>query len=65
MSRKSESVHICVNFRPLNEHVLRMVQPLPKVDETLAQLTGAKVFSKLDTNSVFWQIPLPKAFDIS
>ena len=27
-------------------------------DETLAQLTGAQVFSKLDTNSGFWQIPL-------
>ena len=28
------------------------------MDETLAQLTGAQVFSKLDANSVFWQIPL-------
>lgn len=32
--------------------------PLPKVDETLAQLVGATVFSKLDANSGFWQIPL-------
>ena len=56
--KKSGSVRICVDFRPLNEHVLREVHPLPKVDETLAQLTGAKVFSKLDTNCRFWQIPL-------
>ena len=35
--------------------------PLPSVDETLAQLAGAKVFSKLDANSGFWQIPLPSA----
>ena len=34
------------------------MHPLPRVDETLAQLTGAKVFSKLDANSGFWQIPL-------
>ncbi|KAL5463805.1 hypothetical protein EMCRGX_G032740 [Ephydatia muelleri] len=29
-----------------------------KVDETLALLTGARIFSKLDANSGFWQIPL-------
>ena len=56
--KKSGSVRICVDFRPLNEHVLREVHPLPKVDETLAQLTGAKVCSKLDANCGFWQIPL-------
>ena len=31
---------------------------MPKVDETLAQLAGARLFSKLDANSGFWQIPL-------
>ena len=56
--KKSGSVRICVDLKPLNESVLREVHPLPKVDETLAQLTGAKVFSKLDANSGFWQIPL-------
>ena len=30
------------------------------MDETLAQLSGAKIFSKLDDNSGFWQIPLVK-----
>ena len=50
----------CVDLKPLNESVLREVHPLPKVDETLAQLTGARVFSKLDANSGFWQIPLAK-----
>ena len=30
------------------------------MDETLAQLAGAKIFSKLDANSGFWQIPLAK-----
>ena len=35
----------------LNECVLWEVYPIPKVDETLAQLSGAAVFSKLDANS--------------
>ena len=28
------------------------------VDEILAQIQGARIFSKLDANSGFWQIPL-------
>ena len=58
--KKSGEVHICVDLKPLNERVLREAHPLPGVDETLAQLTGATVMSKLDANSGFWQIPLSK-----
>ena len=49
-----------IDMKPLNECVLREIHPLPKVDETLAQLSGAKTFSKLDANSGFWQITLAK-----
>ena len=56
--KKSGAVRICVGFRPLNDNVLREVHPLPKVDENLAQLAGAQMFSKLDSNCGFWQIPL-------
>jgi len=52
------TVRICVDLKPLNESVLREVHPMPKVDTTLAQLSGSTVFSKLDANSGFWQIPL-------
>jgi len=31
------------------------------VDDILAQLAGAKIFSKLDANSGFWQIPLAES----
>ena len=56
--KKTGAVRICVDLKPLNLSVLREVHPLPKVDDTLAQLTGAKLFTKLDANSGFWQIPL-------
>ena len=56
--KRDGSVRICVDLKPLNTNVLREVHPLPKVDDTLAQLSGARVFSKLDANSGFWQIPL-------
>ena len=58
--KKTGEVRICVDLKPLNENVLRETHPIPKVDETLAQLTGATLFSKLDANSGFWQIPLAR-----
>ena len=45
-------------MKPLNGNVLRETHPMPHVDDTLAQLAGASIFSKLDANSGFWQIPL-------
>ena len=56
--KKNGAVRICVDLKPLNTNVQREVHPLPIVDETLAQLSGTTVFSKLDANSGFWQIPL-------
>ena len=56
--KKSGAVRICVDLQHLNRSVLREVHPLPRVDETLGLLAGAKVFSKLDANCGFWQIPL-------
>ena len=52
--KKGGDIRICVDLKPLKESVLREVYPLPKVDETLAQLSGATVFTKLDANSGFW-----------
>ena len=56
--KDSGAVRICVDLKPLNKNVLREVHPMPKVETTLAQLSGAKLFSKLDANSGFWQILL-------
>ena len=53
-------VRICVDLTKLNESVYRERHPLPAVEQTLAQIAGARVFSKLDANSGFWQIPLSK-----
>ena len=58
-------VRICVYLTRLNKNVQSERHIIPSVDElgkcmfhTLAQLSGAKVFSKLDANSGFWQIKL-------
>ena len=59
--KKGGAIRICVDLKPLNDNVIREVHPLPKVDEILAQLSEAKVFSKLDANSGFWQIPFSQS----
>ena len=56
--KKSGGIRICVDLKPLNESVKRQPHPLPTVESILSQLSGAKIFSKLDANSGFWQIPL-------
>ena len=53
-------VRICVDLTQLNESVCRERHILPSVEQTLAQIGGAKVFTKLDANSGFWQIELEK-----
>jgi len=52
--KKEGAICICVHLKPVNENVLQEVHPLPQGDETLAQLAGAKVFSKMDAHSGFW-----------
>ena len=51
-------MRVCVDLKGLNENVLRETHPIPGVDDTLAQLTAATAFSKVDANDGFWQIPL-------
>ena len=58
VKKKNGGVRICIDLKPLNQCVLREYHPLPKVNDILGQLTGATVFSKLDVNSGFWQVPL-------
>ena len=61
MPKRSGAVRICVDLiKPLNESVLREPHPIPKVEGTLAQVAGPKIFSTLNAKSGFWQIPLAK-----
>ena len=55
------TVRICVDLTRLNESVKREQYIMPSVDETLAKMAGASVFSKLDANNGFWQVKLHPA----
>ena len=56
--KQNGKVRICVDLTKLNASVRRERHILPSVEQTLAQIGGAKHFSKLDANSGYWQITL-------
>lgn len=49
---------IRLDLTPLNTAMKRERHTLPAVDQTLTMMKDAKVFTKLDAFSGFWQIPL-------
>ena len=56
--KENGKVRICVDLTHLNRSVLRERHPLPAVEQSVAQFAEAQVFSTLDANSGFRQIPL-------
>ena len=52
--KQNGKVRICVDLTKLNENVCREQHPLPAIEQILAQLSGATVFSILDANSGFY-----------
>lgn len=51
-------VKFCDDYRHLNDVTIKDAYPLPRVDECLDSLAGAKWFSSMDLHSGFWQIAM-------
>ena len=51
-------VRLCVDLTQLDKAVKREFYPMSSVDDSLAKLSNAQYFTRLDANSGFWQIPL-------
>lgn len=58
--KQDGSIRICGDYTELNKWVLRSYFPIPGVETTLGKLKGSLYFSKLDTQSGFYQIKLKK-----
>ena len=58
MEKSNGDVRICLDMRQANRAILREKHPVPTIEETWQEMSGAKVFSKLDLNMVFHQIEL-------
>jgi hypothetical protein len=56
VKNKDQTLRMCVDYRPLNEVSIKNKYPLPHIDILFDQLTGARVFSKIDLRSGYHQI---------
>ncbi len=48
----------CIDYRKLNEALIPDSYPMPRIDEILDKLKGAKYFSKIDLTEGFYQVSL-------
>jgi hypothetical protein len=56
VNKKDQTLWMCVDYRPLNEVTIKNKYPLPRIDLLFDQLTGARVFSKINLRSSYPQI---------
>jgi predicted aspartyl protease len=56
VKKPDESLRFCVDFRKLNALSRKDRYPLPLIDETLARISQAKIFTKLDIRQAFHRI---------
>ncbi len=58
VSKKDDSLHICLDMHMANQAINRVRYPIPTVNDVSLDLNGVKYFSKLDLAQAYHQLPL-------
>ena len=61
VQKKDGSLRMVIDYRAINKLTVRNQYPLPRIDQLLDSLSGAKVFSSLDLMSAYHQIRLQES----
>ena len=54
--KKDGTLRFCIDFRRLNSRTKKDLFPLPRMQETMESMVGARFFSSMDMKSGFWQV---------
>ncbi|KAI5616012.1 hypothetical protein C0J50_10699 [Silurus asotus] len=58
--KKDNTLRICIDFRQLNSQSQFDAYPMPRIDDLLEKIGGAKYVTTLDLCRGYWQVPLEK-----
>jgi hypothetical protein len=58
VNKKDGSRRMCVDYRSFNEVTIKNKYPLPRIEDLFDQMTGAKIFLKIDLRSGYHQLKI-------
>lgn len=63
VKKPSGSLRMCVDYRPVNEMTIKSKYLIPLIRETLARLSGKRIFTKLDVIAAFNRIRIAEGYE--
>ena len=59
--KKDGTIRFCIDYRKLNQHTIKDAYSIPRVDDTLHLLVGAKYCRTLDLKSCYLQVEMKES----
>ena len=56
VKKKGKTLRLCIDYRQLNRVTIKNRYPLPRIDDLFDQLRGARVYSKIDLRTSYYQL---------
>ena len=58
VKKKDCTLRLCIDYRQLNKMTIKKKYPLPRINDLIDQVGGAKIFSKLDLQSDYHKVKI-------